>query len=147
MWFPALPPLPLSSPTTVDVGSRFGPMCSQDWQFNPNVGGMPLGPNPDGSPQIFGESCLVLNIYTPRNATATSRLPVLVFGHGGGDANGASSMGRPLLFNGSNAVRAVPGHVSVTINYRLAALGYLAHPAFASEPNGSVGNVGPKDHL
>eukprot|EP01047_Picozoa_sp_COSAG01_P059513 COSAG01_NODE_7155_length_3327_cov_2.644052_5_plen_94_part_00 len=80
----------------------------------------------------------MLNIYTPRNATKLSALPVLVFGHGGGDANGASSMGRPLLLNGSNAVRAA-AHISVTINYRLALLGYLAHPAFASERNGSVG--------
>ena len=137
-WFPAQPLLPLSSgPTTIDVGSKFGPMCNQDWQFSPNAGGMPLGPNPDGSPQTFGESCLVLNVYTPRNATASSKLPVLVFGHGGGDANGASSMGRPLLLNGSNAVQAAP-HISVTINYRLAAMGYLAHPAFASEPNGST---------
>lgn len=146
-WFPAQPLLPLSSgPTTIDVGSKFGPMCNQDWQFSPNAGGMPLGPNPDGSPQTFGESCLVLNVYTPRNATASSKLPVLVFGHGGGDANGASSMGRPLLLNGSNAVQAAP-HISVTINYRLAAMGYLAHPAFASEPNGSVGNFGLTDHL
>ena len=120
--------------------------CNQDWQFKPNEGGMPLGPNPDGSLQRFGESCLVLNVYTPRNTTANSSLPVLVFGHGGGDANGASSMGRPLLLNGSNAVQAAP-HISVTINYRLAALGYLAHPAFASEPNGSVGNFGLTDHL
>ena len=145
-WFPAQPPLPLGAPTTIDVGKKFGPMCNQDWQFKPNAGGMPLGPNPDGSPQVFGEACLVLNIFTPRNATASSVLPVLVFGHGGGDANGASSMGRPLLLNGSNAVQVVP-HVSVTINYRLAAMGYLAHPAFASEPNGSVGNFGLTDHL
>ena len=43
-------------------------------------GGLNYAPNPDGSPQSFGEACLVLNIYTPRNATAAAMLPVLVFG-------------------------------------------------------------------
>ena len=55
-------------------------------------------------------------------------------------------MGVPLLFNGTNAVQAA-GHVSVTINYRLATLGYLAHPAFATEVGGSEGNYGVLDHV
>ena len=52
----------------------------------------------------------------------------------------------PLLFNGSNAMQAAD-HVSVTINYRMSTLGYLAHPAFASEPGGNVGNYGLLDHV
>ena len=88
----------------------------------------------------------MLNVFAPRNVTPTSKLPVLIFGHGGGDGNGASTMGRPLLFNGTNAVKAA-AHLSVTINYRLANLGYLAHPAFGTEKNGSVGMFGVLDHL
>ena len=63
----------------------------------------------------------------------------MVFGHGGGDGAGAGSMGLPLLFNGTNAVRAPEAaHVSVVINYRLNTFGYMAHPAFATETNGGV---------
>lgn len=71
-------------------------------------------------------------------------------------------MGIPILFNGTNtmmrttskeetAAAAEHGggpfdYISVTINYRLGTLGYLAHPAFASEPGGVVGNFGLWDH-
>lgn len=86
---------------------------------------------------------------------------VQVFGHGGGDVEGASSMGIPILFNGTNTMRTTSkeetaaaaehgggpfDYISVTINYRLGTLGYLAHPAFASEPGGVVGNFGLWDH-
>ena len=37
------------------------------------------------------------------------------------------------------------GAVVVTINYRLGALGFLAHPALASRPGGSAGNYGLMD--
>ena len=143
-WYPPQPLDLGGPPVTTHHGQRFGPMCiqSKQWVSAP-------APNPDGTPQAAGENCLVLNIYTPRNATAESRLPVLVFGHGGGDGVGASSMGRPLLLNGSNSIALTSTstpHVSVTINYRLNTFGYLAHPAFASEKGGSVGQFGLLDH-
>ena len=40
---------------------------------------------------------------------------------------------------------AAEGTVVVTINYRLGALGFLAHPALASEPRGPSGNYGLMD--
>ena len=65
------------------------------------------------------EDCLYLNVYTPPNTTNTSNYPVMVFGHGGGDRYGASSMGLPTLANGSNVVAAGADVVVVVINYRL----------------------------
>ena len=140
-WFPAIPLAPLPSAARIDAFSKFGDMCLQ-----PDATTWPLALNPDGSKQSFSESCLVLNVFAPRNATPDSKLPVLVFGHGGGDGSGSGSMGRPLLFNSSNTVGVAP-HVSVVLNYRLNTFGYMAHPAFASETNGSVGNFGLLDHL
>ena len=39
------------------------------------------------------------------------------------------------------------GVVVVTINYRLGALGYFAHPAIARRPGGPAGNYGLMDQI
>jgi para-nitrobenzyl esterase len=64
--------------------------------------------------------------------------PVLVWIHGGGLTEEA---GR----NYDPAKVAADGTVVVTINYRLGALGFLAHPALASRPGGPSGNHGLMD--
>jgi para-nitrobenzyl esterase len=67
---------------------------------------------------IPGEDCLNLNVWTPDpNA---SGLPVLVWIHGGSFMNGSGSLGEY-----SGAAFARDGIVCVTINYRLAAEGFL----------------------
>ncbi len=67
---------------------------------------------------IPGEDCLNLNVWTPDpNATG---LPVLVWIHGGSFMNGSSSVGE---YNGAAFAR--DGVVCVSINYRLAAEGFL----------------------
>jgi para-nitrobenzyl esterase len=67
---------------------------------------------------IPGEGCLNLNVWTPdTNATG---LPVLVWIHGGSFTNGSGSIGE---YNGAAFAR--DGVVCVTINYRLAAEGFL----------------------
>jgi Carboxylesterase family len=62
----------------------------------------------------------------------------LVWIHGGGLTQDA---GR----NYDPAKLAADGIVTVTINYRLGALGFLAHPALASRPGGPAGNYGLMD--
>ena len=67
---------------------------------------------------IPGEDCLNLNVWTP-DPSATG-LPVLVWIHGGSFMNGSSSVGE---YDGTAFAR--DGVVCVSINYRLAAEGFL----------------------
>ena len=67
---------------------------------------------------IPGEECLNLNVWTPDLGAAG--LPVLVWIHGGSFMNGSSSVGE---YDGAAFAR--DGVVCVSINYRLAAEGFL----------------------
>ena len=66
------------------------------------------------SATIPGDECLNLNVWTPADAVAGGRLPVLVWIHGGSFMNGS---GRSTEYDGSAFAR--DGVVCVTINYRL----------------------------
>ena len=68
----------------------------------------------------MSEDCLFLNVFAPADATPDSKLPVLYWIHGGAFLNGAGSV---AWYDGSRL--AARGHVVVTINYRLGALGFL----------------------
>ena len=81
------------------------------------------------------EQCLSLNVWTP--GAAGDPRPVMVWIHGGAFRSGSSAS---PLYDGS-ALAARGGVVIVSVNYRLGALGFLAHPALApeGEPFGSWG--------
>ena len=68
---------------------------------------------------IGGEECLNLNVWTP-DPGASPGLPVLVWIHGGSFMNGSSSVAD---YDGAAFAR--DGVVCVSINYRLAAEGFL----------------------
>ena len=68
------------------------------------------------------EDCLYLNVWT-RTLDAGARQPVMVWIHGGGNLRGAGS---EAAYDG--AAFASKGVTLVTINYRLGAFGFLAHP-------------------
>jgi len=86
------------------------------------------------------EDCLSLNVWTPKDA---KRAPVFVWIHGGSLLAGSS---REALYDGRRL--AERGVVVVTINYRLGALGWLAHPALSAEsPRGVSGNYGLLDQI
>lgn len=90
------------------------------------------------------EDCLFLNIWTPENFTTESNYPVYFWIYGGRFEGGAGS---DLTYEASGL--SSKGVVVVNINYRLGALGYLAHPELSAENNGSVpsGNYGLHDQL
>lgn len=97
----------------------------QDTGRNPRVG------------KPTSENCLTLNVWTPARGKHGDKRPVMVWIHGGGFVNGNSDIyyARQLAAKGRIVV--------VTINYRLGALGFLAHPSLG--PPGDVGNYGLAD--
>ncbi|MBC7976123.1 MAG: carboxylesterase family protein, partial [Myxococcales bacterium] len=85
------------------------------------------------------EDCLFLNVTTPRELAFRLR-PVMVWIHGGGLTAGQSDVydPTPLVDQGDVIV--------VTINYRLGALGFTAHPSLTAESaDAASGNYGLLD--
>jgi len=83
----------------------------------------------EGYKEEQSEDCLRLNIIKPESATPTSRLPVLVFVHGGAFFIGSST--RPYYEPTTlceAALRDKTPHIFVSINYRLGALGFFHSP-------------------
>jgi para-nitrobenzyl esterase len=81
-----------------------------------------------GATAKTSEDCLFLNVWTPATFTNKSKLPVMVWIHGGafvgGSGSGAGEAGDSF---------AKQGVVLVTVNYRLGRLGHFAFPALSSE--------------
>jgi para-nitrobenzyl esterase len=126
------PPQPVTPWTETRACTSFGPACPQP------TGGdlfyLSVGPT--------NEDCLYLNVWSPARS-ATDRLPVMVWIHGGSFVSGAGSM---AVYGGQNLAKR--NVVVVTINYRLGPLGFLALPALSQESaQGSSGNYGLLDQL
>lgn len=116
--------------------SRFGAACVQ----GPGQGYQNLALLP-GSPAM-DEDCLYLNVWTGALSADEAR-PVMVWIYGGAFTDGAGSI---PLYDGETLAR--KGAVVVTLNYRLGAFGFFAHPALSEEsPQGSSGNYGVLDML
>jgi len=88
----------------------------------------------------MSEDCLFLNIWAPAKA---KKAPVMFWIHGGSLIGGAGS---EAMYDGAQF--AARGVIVVSINYRLGALGWLAHPALSAESPDSVsGNYGLLDQI
>jgi para-nitrobenzyl esterase len=129
------PPAPAESWTAVRDASQFGPQCPQQGNFAPR-GGVATASMPTG------EDCLTLNVWTPAKS-GRERLPVMVWIHGGGFTIGSGASPRS-----SGETLAGQGAVVVTFNYRLGALGFLAHPGLSRESDQRIsGNYGLLDQI
>ncbi len=86
------------------------------------------------------EDCLILNVWSPPNA---HDLPVMVWLHGGAFVFGS---GNETYYSGEH-LASTYGVIVVTLNYRLGAYGFLAHPALTAEDPAypSSGNYGLDD--
>lgn len=125
------PPQPVPAWDGVRDAGSFAPACMQQ--------GVSM---PGETPPEVSEDCLYLNLWAPPRR-AGQRLPVIVWIHGGGYANGSASM---PLYHGDRLAR--KGVLVVTIAYRLGALGFLAHPALSAEsPQQTSGNYGLMDQI
>ena len=126
------PPQPLPVWEGVRDADKFGAACMQPGPRGPSIYAWDL--------PAMSEDCLTLNIWAPENAT---NAPVFVWIHGGSLTTGSG--GDPLYDGSALAKR---GIIVVSINYRLGALGYLAHPALSAEsPEQVSGNYGLLDQI
>jgi para-nitrobenzyl esterase len=117
------PPQPAASWPGVRDATQFAPHCPQP-------------PSPFGQASV-SEDCLFLNVFTPSHQKPRSHNAVMVWIHGGALVTGESDDYNP-------AKLVADGVTVVTINYRLGALGFLAHPALA-DANGQSGDYGLMD--
>src|SRR6266566_6312137 len=106
-----LPPQPVATWEGERDATAFGPTVPKG-DYPPQY--VPLFPEV----VIPGEDCLNLNVWTPD--ISAGGLPVLVWIHGGSFMNGSGSVG---AYDGTAFAR--DGVVCVTVNYRLAAEGFL----------------------
>jgi para-nitrobenzyl esterase len=124
-------PAPLAHWSGVRAADRLGKNCVQGQVYS------------DIDPFAAGvsEDCLYLNVWTA-GLDAGAKRPVLVWIHGGGYTAG---FGGEERHNGARLAQ--KGAVVVTLNYRLGAFGFLAHPALAEPKRGASGNYGILDQI
>ncbi|RMJ24384.1 Carboxylesterase family [Aspergillus sp. HF37] len=108
--------------------TSFGPSC---------VVGIPWA---QGTPDSISdlpqdEDCLLLNVIAPASANASSKLPVMLFIHGGGYA-----FGNAEIHPGDAMVHQSDGNmIWVAIQYRLNAFGFLAGAEVSENGDRNVG--------
>jgi para-nitrobenzyl esterase len=122
------PPAPPAAWAGVKSATAFGNIC----------------PQMSGANVVGNEDCLNLNIWTPASGDP---LPVMVYLYGGGNRVGSNRSAGGISHDGQYIAEHGPVIV-VTINYRLGALGWLAHPALdAGNASGTSGNYGILDQI
>lgn len=123
-------PQPVTAWKEVRDASKFCADCPQ--------AGWPRG---SGMSQNSSEDCLFLNIWTPATATKKSKLPVMVWIHGGAFVFGSGSGLSGTAFVKQDVIL-------VSFNYRLGRLGFFAFPALSKEnPDEYKGNYAYMDQI
>ena len=126
------PPQPVTPWKGVRDANKFCADCPQ--------AGWPRG---SGMSKNASEDCLFLNVWKPATATKKSKLPVMVWIHGGAFVFGSG--GGPDF---SGAAFTKQGVMLVSMNYRLGRLGFFAFPALSQEnPNEHKSNYAYMDQI
>ncbi|KAJ6666150.1 hypothetical protein lerEdw1_001054 [Lerista edwardsae] len=113
------PPQPAEPWTGFRDATSYPPMCLQDLQMGQALQDMFSTTNAK-IPLETAEDCLYLNIHTPSHSDKKTKLPVMVWIHGGGLLVGAAS-----TYDGST-LAAFEDVVVVAIQYRLGILGFYS---------------------
>jgi para-nitrobenzyl esterase len=132
------PPAPVRAWAGDRAADTPGPGCLQ--VIPP--GGVPNGGGYTGP---VSEDCLTLDVTAPMGlAKSGHKAPVMVWIPGGGNIAGAANV---PSYDAVNFAR--DGVIVVTMNYRLGALGFFAHPALTAEAPKSQGlvNYGLMDQI
>lgn len=125
-------PQPLAPWKGVRDADRYCAECPQ--------AGWPRG---SGMSKNSSEDCLFLNLWTPASFNKKSKMPVLVWIHGGAFVFGSGAQGD---YTGAPFTK--QGVILVSINYRLGRLGFFAFPALSKEhPNEAKGNYAYMDQI
>jgi para-nitrobenzyl esterase len=113
---------PISVQDTPGIGDD---IYCREWHVDPDI--------------PMGEDCLYLNIWTNAKK-GDEKMPVVVWYFGGAFQWGYTA---EMEFDGERLARR--GIVVVTVNYRLGALGFLAHPQLTAEQPDAPCNFGSLD--
>jgi len=120
------------------------PRAAWNDEFDATRGGLACPQSSDSVDSSFlvmpdqSEDCLTLSVWAPGDAVG---LPTMVWFHGGALMTGSAHQ---PFYDGTKL--AANGVVVVGVNYRLGALGFLAHPDASDEqPDGRYGNYGIMD--
>ncbi|KAF9035922.1 carotenoid ester lipase precursor [Panaeolus papilionaceus] len=137
---------------TVDA-RKYGPICPQQKLTLPKTGIQQVtdviseAPELNFSSAVENEDCLSINVISPPAAALApllgKKLPVLVWIHGGaaqvGDTASYDTMGSRIVLRSLALGEPI---IFVSMNYRLAAYGFLGGAEVADE---QVGNLGLRD--
>ena len=130
-------PQPCEDWDGVLLAQEFAPISIQD---QPGVGDDVYCKEWHVDPDIpMDEDCLYLNIWTPAKS-ADEKLPVLVWFFGGAFQWGYTA---EMEFDGERLARR--GIIVVSVNYRLALMGFLCHPEITKENPDAPANFGLLD--
>ena len=99
----------------------------------------PIDPNQNGGELGMSEDCLYLSVETPAKSK-NDKLPVFVMIHGGAFLTGS--------YSGTQESFVKEGIIYCSIEYRLGALGFMAHPELSKESGKNIsGNYGILDQV
>ena len=137
-WRPTQPAAPWAG---VRQAAGFGPDCMQG-RFGPPPGSNATAPPPPPGPAP-SEDCLYVNVWTPANAKAGAKLPVMFWIYGGGFVGGSSA------YPGTSGAQFTKhGVVLVAANYRVGRFGFFAFPSLTHEhPDELKGNYAYMDQV
>eukprot|EP00756_Hemistasia_phaeocysticola_P005775 Hpha_TRINITY_DN13493_c0_g2::TRINITY_DN13493_c0_g2_i1::g.131173::m.131173 len=122
------PPQPMHNWTGVRRATEYSKSCAQEQNAFDDFSGV-------------SEDCLYLNVWIPNKPPPDQKYAVMIFFYGGSWTSGSAMF---PLYTGEALTLVNEATVVVSVNYRLAAFGFLGSD-FLRASDGSTGNFGLQD--